>query len=417
MDEIELQELEQDSPDHTPSRDVPEGTSPTREPKRRRLDVASLLNPQTDIPGEPTPSNSPQPARVVETDNDILQGPPILLHHPQPPTPSTSRPTKLFPLVDLAMPKGKKRKAENTVTTAPANRSTQGEAVGSSRSAQVARTRNEQVANGTFVVNNTFLLPFKRKIRLIDPGADFVVGGNVKAVTHSVCGQTVKMKEPYNTAHFIRHTGTCSGPPKVTRGRKNTFVPPPPNGGISRFFVPAKRAIAVPLQSLPCPGLTEAQHARIPIYLRRSSASGGGATSRTIITQQLYNGCIYKHLTKVQKANVRRTQALRFRWINDHHEERVVSAKCLGTVATKAGIEEAEPCTECTALLRLRVLRNVLRRPVPDDKNLKYIPKECIGTILGKLYVAHLGLREIMEAPVRPLTEHDCGMLNLLDPG
>ncbi|KAF9646258.1 hypothetical protein BDM02DRAFT_3075868, partial [Thelephora ganbajun] len=135
--------------------------------------------------------------------------------------------------------------------------------------------------------------------------------------------------------------------------------------------------------------------------LRRSSAPGGGATSRTIITQELYNGCKYKQLTKVQKANVRRIQTLRFRWINDHHEERVVSVKCLGTVATKAGIEEAEPCTECVALLRLRTLRNVLHRPIPDDKNLKYIPKECLGTLLGKLYVAHLGLREIMESPVR----------------
>ena len=69
-------------------------------------------------------------------------------------------------------------------------------------------------------------------------------------------------------------------------------------------------------------------------------------------------------------------------------------------VATSDGADEADPCLECVALLRLATLRNALRRPIPDDKNLKYTPKECLGTILSKLYAGHLGLREIMESPV-----------------
>ena len=66
----------------------------------------------------------------------------------------------------------------------------------------------------------------------------------------------------------------------------------------------------------------------------------------------------------------------------------------------RVGIEGAEPCVECVALLRLNTLRSVLRRPIPDDKNLKYIPKECLTTLLGQLYVKHLGLCEIMESQV-----------------
>lgn len=258
------------------------------------------------------------------------------------------------------------------------------ELVGASRSARLAREWNKQVAEGTFITDSARLLKFKQKIRLIDPSATFMVNGNVKLVTHSLCGRAVTMKEPYNTAHFSRHINVCK-----TSGH-----------GISRFLI-QKKQITAPLQSLPCPGLSGSQHKRIPIYLRRSSATGGGATSRTIIAQELYDGSQYRELTKVQKANVRHLQALQLRWINDHNEECVMSTKCLGMITAKAGTDEADPCVECVALLRLGILRNALRRPVPDTKNLKYTPKEHLSTLLGKLYSAHRGLDEIMESPVR----------------
>ena len=223
------------------------------------------------------------------------------------------------------------------------------------------------------------------------------------------------MKEPYNTAHFVRHVEGCEGPPKTTHGRKNN-TPVPPGEGIFGFLIPQKQTRA-PLLSLPCPGLTGLQHERIPIYLRRSSAPGGGATSRTIITREIYDGYTYKQLTKVQKANVRKIQVLRFRWINDHREERVVLVKCLGLVMAKVGAEEVEPCEECMALLHLNARRSVLRRLIPDDKNLKYTPKECLATLLGKLYVSHLGLREIMESPVRTSPTCDRSTPNLPEAG
>ena len=254
----------------------------------------------------------------------------------------------------------------------------------------MARERNKQVMEGTFVINNLLLLRFKRKVRLVDPSAVFVVNGNVKSVMHSLCGQLVTMKEPYNTAHFFRHIGTCKGSSKT---------PVPSGAGISRFLVQKKQTTTL-LRSLPCPGLTGSHHEHIPIYLRRSSAPGGGATSRTIAARELYNDCKYVELTKVQKANVRHLQRLQFRWINDHHEERVVSTKCLGMVLMKEDIDKVDPCVECIALLHLGALRNALSRPIPDDENLKYTPKECLGTLLGKLYAAHLGLREIVESPV-----------------
>lgn len=389
--------------------------NPTRESKRRRLDVASLLNPPTD-------THNPEPPQLCEATSSMQeprQQPdiPSLLSSLMAP-PSESAPfteanstaqnsrnsvcpklTEPFPIFGPAKPREKKRKAEDLATVIPAELVESGLVVGTSRSARTARTQNEQVADGTFVIDNRKLLQFKRKIRLVDPGAGFMVEGNVKRVMHSLCGKDFTMKQPYNTGHFTRHVGTCTGPPKTIRGRKNTSAPTPPGTGIFRFLVPKNQTI-MPPQSLPCPGLTKSQHERIPIYLSRSSAPGGGVTSRTIVARKIYSGHKYSQLTRVQKANVRRIQVLQFRWINDHHEERVVSAKCLKMVATKAGLEEAEPCVECVALLRLGTLRSVLSRPIPDDKNLKYIPKECLSTLVGKLYVTFLGLREIMESQV-----------------
>ena len=349
------------------------------------MDVASLLNPQTEALYQPIlgcSTNSPETS-TPKTSTPKTSTPETSTPEPSTPTLSTPPPAKVFPIFNTGAPRGKKRKADEPIT--------QSGVVGMSHSARAARKRNKKVADGTFVTNDTLLLRFKRKVRLVDPSAGFMVDGNVKKVTHSLCGRSVMMKEPYNTGHFLRHLDTCKGPLK-------TVIPP--GGGITRFLV-RKEKTSAPPQLLPCPGLNGVQHECIPTYLRRSSAPGGGATSRTIISRELYDGCKYKKLTKAQKANVRRLQVLQFRWINDHHEGRIVSAKCLGMVPTSEGADEADPCPECTALLRLAALRNALRRPIPDDKNLKYTPKECLGTCLSKLYAGHLGLREIMESPVR----------------
>lgn len=418
LDDIELQEIhENETPDPTLPEDHDDDV-PAREPKRRRMDVVSLLNPHMKAPNEPA-TGDPQPAAtdsqpttgdtqpatsnsqptiselrstmgnlqltLVEAPQDLSVESPTNSQNSYPPLPPTPQSPRLFPIFDASRQRSKKRKADKLIT-APSE-VTRGGAVGTSRSARAARERNRQVREGTFIISNTLLLRFKRKIWLVDPDAAFMIEGNVKLVKHSLCGESVAMKEPYSTGHFHRHIDTCYGPPKSADLS---------GGEISRFFTRKN----VQIQSLPCPGLDGSQHERIPIYLGRSSAAGGGAPSRTIVARELYEGCEYKLLTKAQKTNVRRLQALQFRWINDHREGRVVSARCLKTVVVKDG-GEANPCIECLALLRLGGLRNALRRPTPDDKNLKYTPKECLATLIGKLYAAHLGLREIMESPVR----------------
>lgn len=266
-----MQGLEWDAPNN-PLPEDPEVTSPIREPKRRRLDITSLLKPHTEVSCELALINSQ--SSPGETNDATLWGSPTQPRSPGPPTPSTLQPVMLFSIFNRAIPNEKKRKAKNSAVMPPATVVRSKPVVGMSRSARAARARNTQVTNGTFVIDNRMLLQFKCKIRLVDPGASFTVGKNIKVVTHSLCGQTVMMKEPYNIAHFLRHTGTCTGPPKTTYGQRNKSVHVPPGGGIFKFLVPRKKGIML-IQSLPCPGLTGSQHHQIPTYLHRSSVPGG----------------------------------------------------------------------------------------------------------------------------------------------
>lgn len=194
MDDVELQEYqEHEAPNFVFSQEH-EDNSSAREPKRHQMDLKSLLNPQAEVPYEPTMGDvQPTPVKAPQ---DLSTKPQNL----DPPTPSTPQPIRLFPIFDAGSSKGKKRKADG-----PPAMITHRVVIGTSRSAQAARERNKQVMEGIFVINNTLLLRFKRKIRLIDPGAEFVIDGNVKVMMHSVCGRPVTMKEPYNTSHFYRH--------------------------------------------------------------------------------------------------------------------------------------------------------------------------------------------------------------------
>ena len=164
------------------------------------MDVASLLNPLMEVPCKPATKDS-QPA-MVESDDQTSHGLPTIPHDPDSPTSSVSQPAKVFPIFNAGEPSGKKRKVAK-LTATPARTVQHRGTVGMSRSARVARERNQQVAEGTFVTDNALLLQFKRKIRLIDPDASFMVNGNIKSVKHSLCGRSVMMKAAA-MAHFLQ---------------------------------------------------------------------------------------------------------------------------------------------------------------------------------------------------------------------
>ncbi|KAJ7847919.1 hypothetical protein B0H14DRAFT_2270593, partial [Mycena olivaceomarginata] len=77
----------------------------------------------------------------------------------------------------------------------------------------------------------------------------------------------------------------------------------------------------------PCPGITAGICPRLPAYLRRAGASGGGARSITVIARELF-GRLFKRLKDQDKATVADTQRHEWKWVNDHPKQRVFSTTC-----------------------------------------------------------------------------------------
>ncbi|KAI0076104.1 hypothetical protein K474DRAFT_1708401 [Panus rudis PR-1116 ss-1] len=79
---------------------------------------------------------------------------------------------------------------------------------GTSRSAAASRKLNEMVKNGTFKIDADQLQEMKDKVAEHDKCAlvDSVYALHVR---HSVCGQELKMKEPYNITRWKEHLKRC----------------------------------------------------------------------------------------------------------------------------------------------------------------------------------------------------------------
>ena len=97
--------------------------------------------------------------------------------------------------------------------------------------------------------------------------------------------------------------------------------------------------------------LTERDDKRIPIYLGRTSAIGGGARSITHIALERFKK-FYRKLSKTRKKEVLDVQMHKHQWVNDHFNERVFSHSCLKSVS---GIDSfgdrIHPCSSCGFLL------------------------------------------------------------------
>ncbi len=105
-----------------------------------------------------------------------------------------------------------------------------------------------------------------------------------------------------------------------------------------------------PKRPLPCPGLSAVQDMRIPTYLKRTSVSGGGARSITIIAKELFSKP-FRKLASQRKDIVLDTQRHEQAWTNDHQKLRVFSS-CCTNVAHQSDHDKVKPCHSCCALLK-----------------------------------------------------------------
>ncbi|KAL0563690.1 hypothetical protein V5O48_018374, partial [Marasmius crinis-equi] len=240
--------------------------------------------------------------------------------------------------------------------------------VGISKGAMSQKASRIAADNGD--VNPVLRAKWKKKILAIDKRAGFNENpGRLHAVRCSNCGKEQLVSSAYNISRFRKHYHTCQ---RKNRQRKKCNPTAQTNTLTSSFYTEYFKAAAkqdqsktvqpkTPPKPLPCPGLGEAEEHRIPDYLRRTGASGGGARSIHAISKQLFKKK-YRNLTRAQKSLVIDTQTHEHRWRND--QER-------------------------------------LRKPTPLASNYKYINKMYRNQILGEQYATVKGLKELIEADTK----------------
>ena len=87
-------------------------------------------------------------------------------------------------------------------------------------------------------------------------------------------------------------------------------------------------------------------------------------------------------------------------WTNDHQKLRVFSATCQKAVSDRTP-NRALPCESCQSVLSSKGFRAALRKPTPSPENQIYINTKYRNQVLGEIYGRHIGLKDIIEAPVR----------------
>ena len=225
------------------------------------------------------------------------------------------------------------------------------------------------------VVDYQKLEKFKKKILKLDPRAEFLVDNNVRFVLHSKCAGVNKQKTAYNTANFVNHVQTCTGPPKKRAHIANTdkkcltnfIAGEAPGPSASRATHPH------PDIDLPCPGLTPERDSRIATYLTRSQAAGGGSRPRHTISHEQFAKSP-KDLDKYEFSELLRLEATEFRWLNFRNQQLIRASACLKKSPSRR--EPAEPCSACMIVSKDPIFKNALARKLPKEENLKFVPYE-----------------------------------------
>ncbi|KAJ7176926.1 hypothetical protein C8R46DRAFT_1346848 [Mycena filopes] len=236
---------------------------------------------------------------------------------------------------------------------------------------------------------------FRSKVRADDPKAEFD-DSDVRRVRCSHCAHWLEMRALYDLVRWKEHRGTAKCQKARSKGLSTSSLF---TLGFTKLPKAASRAphVAPIIHNVPCPGLTGESNEDIADYLTRTAVAGGGAPSRQRIIEQLFpgEGLALKDLDDDQQRMVLRRELSLQRWKLARSVGAVFAATCLRDVRTIDG-DEPEPCSECQSLLRLHGFQVVLNRVVPEEENMKFVPKGYQDTELGVLFLKHKGLRQLV---------------------
>ncbi|KAJ2915314.1 hypothetical protein MD484_g5089, partial [Candolleomyces efflorescens] len=248
-----------------------------------------------------------------------------------------------------------------------------------------------------FEAHSLRLRTFRSKILGIDAFAEFTED-DLCAVRCSSCSRWIQMRILYDILRFSEHRSTSMCQRHQDKGMvtKSLFA--------LGFTRQKKSEVSLPapcMVSVPCPGLTRESSPLVGQYLSRSAASTGGAPSRISIARTLLpevnaKSLRWVDLTGSQQTMVIRQEAMLAAWRVARNIEAVYSTKCLGTVYGAVG-EEPRPCERCESLYELHTFQNAIRRPIPSEENMRFVPKAYRLPQLGDIYLRFCGVRDLME--------------------
>jgi hypothetical protein len=137
--------------------------------------------------------------------------------------------------------------------------------------------------------------------------------------------------------------------------------------------------------SIPCPGLSRDDYAKVSNYLRRTTAARGGAPSRSNITKVLFGtDAVYASLPDADKRMVLRREDLLFKWRNNRVVGSVSSAVPPGGCTSERRWSGLSMHRMSRVIQTARVQGNP-QSPNAFDDNMKYTPINCDPDI-GNIY-------------------------------
>lgn len=255
---------------------------------------------------------------------------------------------------------------------------------------------------------------WKQAIRDLDPRAEFKKDSTVQ-VRCGQCGNWYSMSTPFTTTPHDRHLKTkCVG-----KGDKSLL------GMLQDGSWKSKSdTSSIVERKEPCPGLAELQDARIPAYCNRTGALGGGSRSVTKLAQEKFGpDTVFRLLSEDDKQTIRDDQRADHKWRILHREHRVFSTSCEGKVTLRvdskitAGSSTRhvrQPCPPCAALLMNTEFHRLLKVPMPEPDDFKYLNEFYKDPVLAGQFAASVGLKSLLAAKSErsPLLQYALGVAN-----
>ncbi|KAJ6522433.1 hypothetical protein DFH09DRAFT_1421922 [Mycena vulgaris] len=330
-----------------------------------------------------------------------------------PPAPEPTKPKTLFAFFGAkakTAPANAKRSRDSDLdldesididALKPPKKAKKASGTGTSKSAVAAQALRDAYNSGELTVETADPAKYarwKKKLLADDPKVVFHPT-DVKRARHSKCGAYVLMGEAYQTGkwtfHLDKDCRVLHPESKKRKGPGKGLTDVPTLTNLWKGKKPSAKGRGA-RETRPCPGITVADCPRLPMYLKRTGAFGGGGRSVTAIAREKF-GKLFRFLKGANQKIVTDQQLHERKWTNDHSNMRVFSTTCNKNVSAPQNGSRTLPCSGCSSILGNPRFKQAIRRPIPDDENYIYVNEKYRNQLLGGLYARSIGLKEIIE--------------------